>query len=656
MEQTEKLELYKRAKQQYYTGEPIMGDAEFDALENELGLNNKGFVGTRHNPSYTIEHPFVMGSLSKVQIKEDENGVIEWQTHYNEAKKYFGENEVILTPKFDGCSWELLFDSEKISISSRGDGTYGKDLLKHLKNKFDASIVNAAFDIATNYNSTSFTLRGECLVDKDVFNEKYADKFVNPRSFVAGVLNREYEVNDKEFMDMLNDISIMIYDFRVKENNNKWIDLDWIVLSDISKTYNDINSHTINVVNEICLPYSFPEFHIILDNLDEQKFIDLYSSFSTYRDNYHYALDGIVIKPTSKYRINNTTETRPKDCVAIKFVPMLTETEVTEIVWQLGKTGEMIPVINFTPIELDGKIITKCSGHNYGTLISKKVSVGTKIVVRLAGDIIPDLYRITDTTNYSEDKINIPDNCIIDGVHLMAVLNEHETNKNAFLASANSLNIPSIGPKIAENIYNYVTKNNGETDEFFDEKPVIIDNILLISNENDIYFGAGAGKLGKNSVKAYKETIEKLTLTDIIDSCNFRFCGKTIAEQISNYLLHSPYSFEHCAADGYKWVYDTNSKEFIKVMKILAHLGNNIDDFKHTKIENSSSSNDSQIPIIMTGEPNDYSTKAEFLQCHPEYKQTTSWKEVKIVFTNDVDSNTGKMKKAKDKNIEIRVY
>ena len=119
MEQTEKLELYKRAKQQYYTGEPIMGDAEFDALENELGLNNKGFVGTRHNPSYTIEHPFVMGSLSKVQIKEDENGVIEWQTHYNEAKKYFGENEVILTPKFDGCSWELLFDSEKISISSR---------------------------------------------------------------------------------------------------------------------------------------------------------------------------------------------------------------------------------------------------------------------------------------------------------------------------------------------------------------------------------------------------------------------------------------------------------------------------------------------------------------------------------------------------------
>lgn len=656
MEQNEKLTLYKQAKEKYYNGEPIMGDAEFDALEKELGLENKSYVGTRHNPSYTNKHPFIMGSLSKVQIKEDENGVIDWKTYYAAANKFFGFNKTICTPKFDGCSWELSFDSEKISISSRGDGAYGKDLSNHLKSKFDANIINAAFDIATNYNSTTFTLRGECLVDKDVFNAKYADKFVNPRSFVAGVLNREYEATDKEFMDMLNDISIMIYDFRVKENNNKWIDLDWIVLSDIVKTYNDIKSHTINVVNEMCLPYSFPEFYVILDNLDEQKFIDLYSSFSTYRDNYHYALDGIVIKPTAQYRINNTTEARPKDCVAIKFVPMLTETEVTNIVWQLGKTGEMIPVINFKPIELDGKIITKCSGHNYGTLIKKQISVGTKIIVRLAGDIIPDLYRVTDTSKYSVSGIEIPDNCIVDGVHLMAVLDENTRNKNAFIASSTSLNIPSIGPKIAEQIYDYVTKDNGETDEFFGENKTYVDNILLVNSEDDIYYGAGGGKTGTNAKKAIKETIEKITLTDIIDSCNFRFCGKKIAEQVSNYLLDMPYSFEHFATEGYNWIYNTNSEEYCKVIKIMNALGRNIDDFKQRKVQISNVINENQIPIIMTGEPNNYSTKAEFLQCHPEYRQTTSWKEVQIVFTNDVNSNTGKMKKAKDKNIEIRVY
>ena len=60
--------------------------------------------------------------------------------------------------------------------------------------------------------------------------------------------------------------------------------------------------------------------------------------------------------------------------------------------------------------------------------------------------------------------------------------------------------------------------------------------------------------------------------------------------------------------------------------------------------------------IIMTGEPNNYSTKGEFLAAHPEYEETTSWKKVQIVFTNSIDSNTGKMKKAKEKGITLRIY
>ena len=63
-----------------------------------------------------------------------------------------------------------------------------------------------------------------------------------------------------------------------------------------------------------------------------------------------------------------------------------------------------------------------------------------------------------------------------------------------------------------------------------------------------------------------------------------------------------------------------------------------------------------KISVILTSEPNNYSSKAEFLKCHPEYRMTGSWKEVKIVFTNSLESNTGKMKKAREKNIEIKLY
>ena len=81
----------------------------------------------------------------------------------------------------------------------------------------------------------------------------------------------------------------------------------------------------------------------------------------------------------------------------------------------------------------------------------------------------------------------------------------------------------------------------------------------------------------------------------------------------------------------------------------------NFDDFKKISIEAQKVKED-QIPVILTGEPNNYSSKGEFLKYNPQYRMTGSWKEVKIVFTNSLESNTGKMKKAREKGIEIRVY
>ena len=76
MTQKEKIEIYYKAKEAYYNGHEIMTDFEFDALEKELGLENKSEIGSRHNPSYTIKHPYIMGSLSKVQIHKDKKEIL----------------------------------------------------------------------------------------------------------------------------------------------------------------------------------------------------------------------------------------------------------------------------------------------------------------------------------------------------------------------------------------------------------------------------------------------------------------------------------------------------------------------------------------------------------------------------------------------------
>ena len=622
------LELYNKAKEAYYNGVPIMEDFEFDELEKKLGLENKSYIGAKKNPSYTIKHPFIMGSLSKVQIKEDEEGNIDFEGYVNEVNKYIRKNNAssfIITPKFDGCSFECIVNDKKIvSISSRGDGEYGKDLSKHLINKILPNVNALNKEINTQY-----ILRGEVLINKFIFKEKYSE-FVNPRSFVSGILNRDYS-EDNDFQEMLSDLSIVIYDIRVSYKGS-WCDTDWCDYEYPDK----------------------PEYYFVTNNiLKEEEFKKFYYLFEEYRREVcQFALDGIVFKPVAKFRENNLTETRPKDCIAVKFVPELEETEIIDIKWQLSnKTKEYTPIIIVKPVIMDGKEVTRASAHNYGYVIDNEISIGTKVVLSLAGDIIPFIYKVTDTTKFNENKINRPDNCIVEGVHLYKIMSENELVKCRFLASAKSLNIPGIGPAIAERIFDYLNETNKIKD---DTREFYKDNILFV--KSDDIFKALGGKLGENAQNAFETYVQNISLKDIIVSCSFPLCGEKVAEQVVNHIIEEgSEDWTSLPAIAYNWCFDYNSDEMVKVSRIMCILGKTLVDERKLH-EQKKQQLGEQIPIIMTGEPNNYATKSEFLKAHPEYRETGSWKEVKILFTNSLESNTSKMKKAKDKGIEIKLY
>ena len=630
MNNKEKLELYQRAKEAYYNGQEIMTDFEFDALEKELGLENKSNIGSKHNPSYTIKHPYIMGSLSKVQIHKDKDGNIDWKKYSSQVANYINMDKsfhIIVTPKYDGCSFEVICqDGEIKSISSRGDGTWGKDLTKHLK-RF----------IPIEYNTLSqyHTLRGEVLVKKSVFEQKYSEQFTNPRSFVSGVLNRDYS-EDKEFQDMLNDLSIVIYDYRVNYYGT-WKEYEWTKLPYVDDVLPGFYNKDVSIYETGALE-------------------KLYNAYSDYRKTCQYALDGIVIKPIVEYRTNNLTEHRPKDCVAIKFIPMLEETEVINITWNLGKTGEYTPIIWVKPIEMDGRMVQKCSGHNLGYLKEKGITIGAKIIMSLAGDIIPFMYKVTKENIGGEIPMPEDHEYFEDDIHLMAILSEEDKAYYKFINSAQALNIPNIGPQTTKAIFEYIKNEiDALTLTFFEEEqPKLPSNILMISPEQ-VYFGSGMGKLGKNAEKSFREIIKNLTLNDIVKSCNFKLCGGKVTEQVVKYLLNEEPDFSRLAGEGYYWVFDSDSKQYQEVIQILNYLGKTFDDFK-VQHEEATKISSNQIPVILTGEPNNYATKGEFLRCHPEYRNTTSWKEVQIVFTNSMDSNTGKMKKAREKNIKIELY
>ena len=626
----DKLELYNKAKEAYYNGAPRMEDFEFDKLEIELGLENKSYIGSKHNPSYTVKHPFIMGSLSKIQIKKDKNSEnINFGLYLDSLKKYVGDNKLIITPKYDGCSFEVQTSkSGKIkSISTRGDGDFGKDIKEHILDKVEKALCKV--------ENKESCYRGEVLIDKNIFASKYSE-FVNPRSFVSGVLNRKFEGISQEEKEELkakcNDLSIVIYDTRIKQNE-EWEDVEWTSLTSDNIPDFYFNSIKIETAND---------------------FEDIYNKFSKYRETCKFALDGIVIKPVVSNRINNLTQHRPTDCVAIKFIPILEETEVIDIEWNLGKSGEYTPVVITNPVIMDGKSVTRANANNIGYLISNKISIGTKLIFSLAGDIIPFIYKVTDTSLFNEQNINAPENSKLNGIHLMAVMSEEEKRAKELKYSILTLNIPGMGESNANTLVDYIVESC-KGDEFFDEKPKQIPNNVFMIEAIDFEIGIG-GKNGTKIAKAYKDIISNITLDIIIRSCNFKLCGEKVSEQIANKLLGNEYDFTSMASEAYDWCFDDNSKQMIQLNEIFDKLGFSLEFFKQKQQLIITDSNEDKIPVILTGEPNNYSTKAEFIKCNPQYRVTTKWKECKIVFTNSLDSNTGKMKQAKSKGIEIRVY
>lgn len=624
MNNMEEFELYEKAKEAYYNGEEIMSDSEFDALEEKLGLSNgKSYVGSKHNPSYTIKHPVIMGSLNKVQIHEANNGLIRWRRYLNDINKVTKciDRGTIYTPKYDGCSFEVKFNGKGIiNASTRGDGEYGRDITKLISYLFKRDNISFRCD-------KDRLIRGEVLLKKEIYLSKYANEYKNPRSFVSGILNSDW-TTDKDYINKVKDLDYVVYDYRVNIYGNKWKDLDFYRLD---KVILNIEDH-------------LPKLYFCKTSMDKTGFKDIYKRMERYRDEGPYTLDGFVIKPMEMYR-HQAARPYPDDCLAVKFIPQTQPTTVVDIEWNLGKTGEYTPVVIVDPIIMDGKVITRASGHNYGCLISNNISIGTKIVLSLAGDIIPFIYKVVDTKKFSTSNLKLPSEYKIDGVHLMSVLNKIDRVENSFINSVITLNIPTIGEKKAKQIFEYIKSNNPEE---FTKK---VTHILLLK-DSILFKALGGGKTGENGLKGLKNIINTITLSEIIQSCNFEGCGKVASDQIENMFLGLPYNLKGLASKSYTWALSKDSKEYRKLNKILIAIGRSFDSFIKEVPNNG-------LPfkhVILTGKPTQYKTKADFLKANPCYLETTNWKEAEILFTGDLNSNSAKMVRAKKEGIAISIY
>ena len=620
----DKRELYDKAKEAYYNGEPIMTDAEFDQLEAYLGLENQGYIGTHHQKSYTVKHPFIMGSLSKVQIKEDDNHNVDWSGFQEKVMTYlrksmgFGKENWFyeVTPKYDGCSWEAVIDHKGnlVSVSTRGDGEYGKDIKVWFENEWKTNYepyvmdyYRSALDEQSYFFLKYLVIRGECLVKTDVFMDKYSGEFTMPRSFVAGVLGQDWEDSDRQ-KEMRDDLSWVAYDFREVYENGTIVELGYTKFDELSK-------YTLG---------NRPDF-IITGNSYNFNLNHLYDIFENVRQNSTFSLDGFVMKPGANFRLQDGGRTRQEDCVAIKYLPEIVDAELIDVEWNVGKTGEYYPTGILADVTLGGKNVNRVSLSNYGKIVEEGIGIGSHLKISLAGDIIPFVYQVVS----GGEEVPRPEDSYVAGVHLMKTMTKKQKMWVKFLNSVKTIKPDGIGESVAAKLFEILPTRN------------IIN--FMITDEWKRYLDDS--KSSQNIIKSLEERKKTLTLPDVIQSMGYENCGEKnalwLAKVVSGLNPDSkgiPTSIIELSEDN-SFLYDAE-----KYMELL--------DLKPLVEESSD-----KIPVILTGSPKPYyNTKMDFLAKHPQFVETTKFDEAKYLISDSLDSTSSKMEKAKKKGITIKTY
>ena len=632
MSREDKLELYNKAKDAYYNGVEIMSDQEFDKLEKELGFENKSYVGTHHQKSYTVKHPYLMGSLSKVQIVKNNNGIVEYDKFANDINTYLKKSKMYgekvwrcgVTPKFDGCSFEVVIDwkGELISVSTRGDGEFGKDIkdwFDYEWNKWVDSGQIKAYTHSLDDDQQMFldklVIRGECLINKDVFDSKYSKDFTIPRSFVSGIINSDWE-NTPEQIERRKDLSWVCYDYRETYDNGVILELDYF--KDGENLPGEKPNNVYQNVNYI----------------DGKILEGIYNFFDNTRKECGYALDGFVIKPSEPFRLQDNTRERQEDCIAVKFLPEIVGAKIIDIEWNVGKTGEYFPTAILEEVILGCKKVNRVSLHNYDWVVKNQCGVGSKVDIVLSGDIIPNVLEV-----YGESSVfNIPYDSFIEGsesMHLMKTMSILEINRLKFMNSVNTLKIDGIGEKVGEGLYHIIPEDN-------------IIKLMTDHNLNLIKSVLGECKSTMNIINSLKERRNKLSLYDVVLSLCFSNCGEKNTEWFVQKI-----SGLNPDDKGIPTVVKELSENEQTIRMIEEEY---MKPFGISYVEKSIT--EDKIPVIMTGSPKEcgFNTKSDFLSKHPEYVETTKWNECQILFTDDLESSSSKMQKANKLGITIKKY
>lgn len=369
----------------YYAKDaPAISDAAFDSLMHELRALEAahpelidpssptqrvgGYVGEQFAP---IQHERRMYSLDDAMGAEE---LDEWLAR---VKEFFGTiPELVCELKIDGSSVAFTYeDGRLIRAATRGDGTTGEDITVNVRTVKDVPLrLRDGALSGIRDADASIELRGECYMPKTSFEALNAaaeangkQPFANPRNAAAGSLRQK----DPQ-ITAHRDLSTFVY--AVGDERKLMAETQW----DLLKWLGEAGFH---VNPDIALVTSAEEVHEFCRKSLER------------RDALPYDIDGVVVKVNSfaQQEAMGYTARAPRWAIAFKFPPEEKTTLLRDIAVQVGRTGKLTPVAEMDPVLVAGSTVARATLHNEDEVLRKDVRVGDTVIVRKAGDVIPEV-------------------------------------------------------------------------------------------------------------------------------------------------------------------------------------------------------------------------------------------------------------------------
>ena len=510
----------------YVLDKPIISDAEFDTKLKELeALENKyPQYRSAESPTQIVGGGFATGfeardHIQKMTSLDNVFGLDELATWLDRIEKSEVKNTWLCEVKVDGLAINLLYREGKlVQALTRGNGVTGEDVTLNVK-----TISVIPHELKGKNIPALLEVRGEVFFPIKAFNEFNEEiqesgkaAFANPRNAAAGSLRQK-----DPRVTAGRPLSMVVHGIGAIEG---------ATFANQSEAYELLNSWG--------LPTS-DRYKVVKTRKEVEKYIEFYQN---HRHDVEHEIDGVVIKVNEiEYQnILGFTSRAPKWAIAYKYPPVEVTTKLLDIKVSVGRTGRVTPFAYMEPVVVAGSTVSNATLHNQEEVLRKGILIGDTVVIRKAGDVIPEvLGPVLEKRDGSERAFVMPTKCPDCGTKLKAI-----SSGDVDIRCPNSQSCPA---QLRERIFYIGSRAALDIDVLGFEAAVALLESGLITDEGDLFsltaedliksefFTKKDGALGANAEKflVALDGAKSRPLWRVLVALSIRHVGPTAAQSLA---------------------------------------------------------------------------------------------------------------------------